>query len=221
MVKSQKLRESALEFLTQSKSLFFSTSQSYYRSYDDYIPISSPHHSSPSSQVHTQSPQQHHQQTPSSVTNSHQPHSPSMLSSSSPSMNQYCYSSVLPSAIMTSHQDGLGDSQQWNCGGVGGINGSTNLSPYQTEFCASNYSIMQRQQYGAKIGPGSSAKSIKEARIRRPMNGESRALKTVFSLTISPHPSHYSFHGVGQSGAQKAGRRESRLAQRRPQQDVG
>jgi hypothetical protein len=85
-------------------------------------------------------------------------------------MNQYGYSNVLPSSIITSHQDVMVDNQQWNCGG--GINGSTNLSPYQTEFCASNYSIMQRQQYGAKIGPGSSAKSIKEARIRRPMNGE-------------------------------------------------
>lgn len=81
-------------------------------------------------------------------------------------MNQYGYTT----AIITSHQDVLNDSQQWNCGGA--MNGSTNLSPYQTEFCASNYSIMQRQQYGAKIGPGSSLKSIKEARIRRPMNGE-------------------------------------------------
>jgi hypothetical protein len=74
---------------------------------------------------------------------------------------------------MTSHQDVLNDGQQqWNCGSVGGLNGQTNLGPYQTEFCASNYSIMQRQQYGAKIGPGSSMKSIKEARIRRPMNGK-------------------------------------------------
>lgn len=142
-----------------------STPQSYYRSYDEYIPISgSPIHSS-SPQVYTQSPQQ---QTPSSVSNSIiQPHSPSMLTSSSPSMNQYGYST----AIITSHQDVLDNSHQWN-GGVGGLNGSTNLSPYQTEFCASNYSIMQRQQYGAKIGPGSSMKSIKEARIRRPMNGK-------------------------------------------------
>lgn len=93
-----------------------------------------------------------------------------MLTSSSPSMNQYGYSTVLPTAIITSHQDVINDNQQWNCGG--GMNGSTNLSPYQTEFCASNYSIMQRQQYGAKIGPGSSMKSIKEARIRRPMNGK-------------------------------------------------
>lgn len=31
---------------------------------------------------------------------------------------------------------------------------------------------MQRQQYGAKLGPNASLKSIKEARIRRPMNGE-------------------------------------------------
>lgn len=86
-------------------------------------------------------------------------------------MNQYGYSSVIPTAIITSHQDVHNDNQQqWNCGG--GMNGSTNLSAYQTEFCASNYGIMQRQQYGAKIGPGSSLKSIKEARIRRPMNGE-------------------------------------------------
>lgn len=141
-----------------------STPQSYYRSYDEYIPIGSPIHPS---QMNSQSPQH---QTPSSVSNSIQPHSPSMLTSTSPSINQYGYSTVLPTAIITSHQD-LGDNQQWNCGG--GLNGSTNLSPYQTEFCASNYSIMQRQQYGAKIGPGSSMKSIKEARIRRPMNGES------------------------------------------------
>lgn len=146
-----------------------STPQSYYRSYDEYIPISgSPIHSSQSPQIHTQS----QQQTPSSVSNSIQPHSPSMLTSSSPSINQYGYSTVLPTAIITSHQDVLGDNQQWNCGGVGGLNGSTNLSPYQTEFCASNYSIMQRQQYGAKLGPGASMKSIKEARIRRPMNGK-------------------------------------------------
>lgn len=90
-------------------------------------------------------------------------------------MNQYGYST----AIITSHQDVLDNSLQWN-GGVGGLNGSTNLSPYQTEFCASNYGIMQRQQYGAKIGPGSSMKSIKEARIRRPMNGEQ--INEVFSI---------------------------------------
>lgn len=150
-----------------------STPQSYYRSYDEYIPISgSPVHSS-SSQVYTQAPQQ---QPPSSSSNSIQPHSPSMLTSSAPSMNQYGYST----AIITSHQDSHHDSHQWN-GGVGGLNGSTNLSPYQTEFCASNYSIMQRQQYGAKIGPGSSLKQIKEARIRRPMNGES--IETTFDVS--------------------------------------
>lgn len=143
-----------------------STPQSYYRTYDEYIPISgSPIHSSQSSQVYTQSPQQ---QAPSSSSNSMQPHSPSMITSNAQSMSQYGYPTVLSSAIITSHQD---DNQQWNCGG--GMNGSTNLSPYQTEFCASNYSIMQRQQqYGAKIGPGASMKSIKEARIRRPMNGK-------------------------------------------------
>lgn len=90
-------------------------------------------------------------------------------------MNQYGYST----AIITSHQDELSNSHQWNSS-VGGINGSTNLSPYQTEFCASNYSIMQRQQYGAKIGPGSSLKSIKEARIRRPMNG--KQINTIFDV---------------------------------------
>lgn len=63
------------------------------------------------------------------------------------------------------------------------MNGSTNLSPYQTEFCASNYSIMQRQQYGAKIGPGSSMKSIKEARIRRPMNG--KLIDTEFDCDVT------------------------------------
>lgn len=79
----------------------------------------------------------------------------------------------------------MNDSQQWNCGSVGGLNGNTNLSPYQTEFCASNYSIMQRQQYGAKLGPGASLKSIKEARIRRPMNGEEIQLHVDGFLTFT------------------------------------
>jgi hypothetical protein len=80
---------------------------------------------------------------------------------------------VIPTAIIASHQDVMSDNQQWNCGNVGGINGATTLSPYQPEFCASNYSIMQRQQYSsAKIGQGGNMKSIKEARIRRPMNGK-------------------------------------------------
>lgn len=69
---------------------------------------------------------------------------------------------------MSSHQDVMSESQQWNCG----INGSPSMNSYQNEFCATNYSIMQRQQYGGKIGPGNAMKSIKEARIRRPMNGE-------------------------------------------------
>lgn len=72
---------------------------------------------------------------------------------------------------MSSHQDVVIGESQWNCGG--GINGTANLSPYQTEFCATNYSIMQRQQqYGGKIGPGNGMKSLKETRIRRPMNGK-------------------------------------------------
>jgi hypothetical protein len=86
-------------------------------------------------------------------------------------MNQYGYSNVLPTTILAPHQEVLVDNQQWNCGTITGINGSTNMSHYQNEFCASNYGIMQRQQYGAKVGPpGNSIKSAKEARIRRPMN---------------------------------------------------
>lgn len=129
----------------------YSTPQSYYRAYEDYIPPSS----SPS-QLHSQQSQ----------------HSPSLHGSNSPSMNQYGYSNILPTAIIAPHQEVLVDnSQQWNCSSINGINGATNISPYQNEFCASNYGIMQRQQYGAKVGPPvNSLKSIKEARIRRPMN---------------------------------------------------
>lgn len=144
--------------------LIFSTPQ-YYRSYEEYIPISG---SPNSSQMQTHSPQHQQSSTPSSNTIIQSPHSPSLLTSSSPSINQYGYTTtVIPTAIITSHQE-MSDNQQWNCGSVGGLNGS----PYQQEFCASNYSIMQRQQYGAKLGPNASLKSIKEARIRRPMNGE-------------------------------------------------
>jgi hypothetical protein len=152
--------------------LISSTPPSYYRSYEEYIPISgSPIYTSP----HTQSPQQQQQHQPQTSTgNIQSPHSPSILTSSSSSINQYGYS-IPTAAIIASHQDVVlsGDNQQWNCGNVGGLNGASNINPYQTEFCASNYSIMQRQQYGAKIGPGAGAsmKSIKEARIRRPMNG--------------------------------------------------
>jgi hypothetical protein len=155
------------EVLKKIKCIICSAPQSYYRSYDEYIQIGSPIHPSSASQIHSQSPQQ---QTPSSVSSSsiHQPHSPSMLTSNSPSINQYGYSTVLPSSIMSSHQDVMSENQQWNCG----INGSPTMNSYQNEFCATNYSIMQRQQYGGKIGPGNAMKSIKEARIRRPMNGE-------------------------------------------------
>lgn len=45
---------------------------------------------------------------------------------------------------------------------------------FQNEFCASNYSMLQRQQYGssgsAKMSAAATLKSAKEARIRRPMN---------------------------------------------------
>lgn len=126
--------------------------------------------------MQTHSPQQQQQQQSSASSSNtiiQSPHSPSLLASSSPSINQYGYTTtVIPTAIIASHQDVMNDNQQWNCGSVGGINGGNSLSPYQTEFCASNYGIMQRQQYGAKIGPGANLKSIKEARIRRPMNGQ-------------------------------------------------
>lgn len=170
---------------------FYSTPQSYYRSYEEYIPLSgSPIHSSPnsSSQLQTHSPQQQQQQSSSSSggnTIIQSPHSPSLLSSSSPSINQYGYATtVIPTAIITSHQDVMGDNQQWNGMNVGGMNGNASLSPYQPEFCASNYSIMQRQQYGAKIGPTSNMKSIKEARIRRPMNGNSNSYDFIFLFAV-------------------------------------
>lgn len=51
---------------------------------------------------------------------------------------------------------------------------------------------MQRQQYGAKIGPGSSMKSIKEARIRRPMNGKKPInFLTIFFSYQQIAPSHF------------------------------
>jgi len=192
--------------LTKLSAYICSTPQSYYRSYDEYIPLTgSPIHSS-SQQSPQQQQQQQQQQPPVSNSLIQSPHSPSLMSSSSPSINhQYGYSTVLPTAIIASHQDVLAaESQQWNCGGssVGGINGS----PYQTEFCASNYSIMQRQQYGAKISQAASLKSIKEARIRRPMNGKQMSMKwnrhTIKCHLISPtslFPSiqNQSFHGVG------------------------
>lgn len=165
------------------KYIFFSFSpqQPYYRPYDEYISHSLSNHSNASgSPLHATTSQIHSQQSqqPPSGTMLQSPHSPSLIPSNSPllstnqsSMNQYGYSNVLPTTILSSHQDVLVDNQQWNCSSMGGINGTTNISPYQNEFCASNYGIMQRQQFGTKVGPpGNSIKSAKEARIRRPMN---------------------------------------------------
>jgi hypothetical protein len=72
-------------------------------------------------------------------------------------MSQYSYPDVIPTTILS--QD---DPSTWGY----------NLPPaaYQNEFCASNYNVLQRQQYGAKVGAPGTLKSAKEARIRRPMN---------------------------------------------------
>lgn len=166
--------------------LYCSTQQTYYRSYEEYIPhtlsnhssnsTAGSHHSSPSSQIHSQQSQQVPTSAGSTMLQSslvHSSHSPTILSnspllSSQSPMNQYGYSTI-PTTILTQHQDVLDNhNQPWNCNP---INGSNNLGPYQSEFCASNYGLMQRPQYGSKVGPpGPSLKSIKEARIRRPMN---------------------------------------------------
>ena len=48
---------------------------------------------------------------------------------------------------------------------------SSAAGPYgQSEFCPTNYSVLQRQPYGTKVSAAATLKSAKEARIRRPMN---------------------------------------------------
>lgn len=82
-----------------------------------------------------------------------------LLTSNSPLMQYSPYSDVLPTTILSGQDD-----SNWNysMGPTGG--------GYQSEFCATNYSVLQRQQYGSKVGVGATLKSAKEARIRRPMN---------------------------------------------------
>ncbi|XP_038108563.1 putative transcription factor SOX-15 [Culex quinquefasciatus] len=88
--------------------------------------------------------------------------SQSPLLSNSPLMSQYSpYQDVIPTIL-----------PQDDPGGWGGY--TLAPGPYQSEFCASNYGVLhQRQAYGGpggKMGPHSTLKSAKEARIRRPMN---------------------------------------------------
>lgn len=73
------------------------------------------------------------------------------------------YSSIIPTTILP--QDGSAATVGWGFSLAGG--------GYQSEFCPTNYSVLQRQNFGpgGKIGAGANAlKSAKETRIRRPMN---------------------------------------------------
>lgn len=93
---------------------------------------------------------------------SHSPHlSSPLMASNSPMMTshspliQYTNYSELPSTLMA-------DDPSWQ---------STYNLGYPNDFCPTNYSILQRQQYGGKIGgPPNALKTAKETRIRRPMN---------------------------------------------------
>lgn len=102
---------------------------------------------------------------PSPLMSSHSP----LLSSNSPLMQYSPYSDVLASTILPQLGPGgnqvIDDSVTW---------GYTMGSAFPNEFCASNYSMLQRPQYGisgaSKSSNASAMKSAKEARIRRPMN---------------------------------------------------
>ncbi|CAD7089024.1 unnamed protein product [Hermetia illucens] len=87
-----------------------------------------------------------------------------LLNSNSPLMADYSpYSSIIPTTILP--QDGSAATVGWGFSLAGG--------GYQSEFCPTNYSVLQRQNFGpgGKIGAGANAlKSAKETRIRRPMN---------------------------------------------------
>lgn len=89
-----------------------------------------------------------------------------LLSSNSPLMSDYSpYSNILPTTLIP-QDDGSAAAAAVAWGAYG----------YQSEFCATNYSVLQRQTFGnsGKIGPGgggpNSLKNAKETRIRRPMN---------------------------------------------------
>lgn len=102
---------------------------------------------------------------PSPLMSSHSP----LLSSNSPLMQYSPYSDVLPTTILpqlaTNSNQVVDDSVTW---------GYTMGSAFPNEFCASNYSMLQRQQYGGNSGSkmvnAAALKNAKETRIRRPMN---------------------------------------------------
>lgn len=71
-------------------------------------------------------------------------------------MQYSSYSDVLPTTILPGQEDA-----NW---------GYAMASNYQSEFCPTNYSVLQRQPYGTKVSAQNTLKSAKEARIRRPMN---------------------------------------------------
>jgi len=86
-----------------------------------------------------------------------------LLGTNSPLMySPYHTQDVLPTILTNSQQDDPG----WGYN----LSSASVVGGYQNEFCASNYGVLQRQQYGAKVGPPGILKSVKETRIRRPMN---------------------------------------------------
>lgn len=156
--------------------------------YDDYVntlqqqishqsSVGSPSNTSPHHQMHQMlmnPPQSPLMQTSGVTQNSMMPsplmssHSP-LLSSNSPLLQYSPYSDVLASTILPQLGPGgnqvVDDSVTW---------GYTMGSAFPNEFCASNYSMLQRPQYGGgnagKMSNATALKSAKEARIRRPMN---------------------------------------------------
>lgn len=83
-----------------------------------------------------------------------------LLTSNSPLMQYSPYSDVIPTTILSG---GGQDDVTSNWGYAMGRG-------YQSEFCSTNYSVLQRQPYGTKVSNAATLKSAKEARIRRPMN---------------------------------------------------
>lgn len=159
--------------------------------------VGSPSNTSPHHQMHQmlmnppQSPLMSASQNtmmPSPLMSSHSP----LLSSNSPLMQYSPYSDVLPSTIFVDAcrkpVDACRNNLEMGPGGSGGGgNGGGNqvvddsvawgyaMGPaFPNEFCAGNYSMLQRQQYGGsgggKMSNAATLKSAKEARIRRPMN---------------------------------------------------
>lgn len=95
-------------------------------------------------------------------------HSP-LLSNNSPLMQYSPYSDVMPTTMLgpPGSNAQVDDSVSW---------GYPMNAGFPNEFCATNYSMLQRQPYGGsgggntKLGNAAALKSAKEARIRRPMN---------------------------------------------------